>query len=115
MASKMPSNALSDNTGSSGLFVRLVLTAMISPADMVLFAAVVREGSFSSAARQLGITKQTTSERIGKLEKQLGVRLLERTTRRLRVTGPGAEYYDRCSAIAAQIDDANREVQQQQA
>ncbi|NVJ24896.1 LysR family transcriptional regulator [Myxococcus sp. AM011] len=87
---------------------------MISPADMVLFAAVVREGSFSGAARQLGITKQTTSERIGKLEKQLGVRLLERTTRRLRVTGSGAVYFERCSAIAAQIDEANKEVQQQQ-
>ncbi len=88
---------------------------MLSPADMVLFAAVVREGSFTQAARQLGITKQTTSERIRKLEKQLGVRLLERTTRRLRVTGSGADYYDRCSAIAAQIDEANSEVQQRQA
>lgn len=88
---------------------------MISPADMVLFAAVVREGSFSQAARALGITKQTTSERIAKLEKQLGVRLLERTTRSLRITGAGAEYYDRCSAIATQIDEANREVQQRQA
>ncbi|MCP3165603.1 LysR family transcriptional regulator [Myxococcus qinghaiensis] len=105
---------LSDNALTPGLFVRLALTAMISPADMVLFAAVVREGSFSGAARQLGITKQTTSERIGKLEKQLGVRLLERTTRRLRVTGSGAMYFERCSAIAAQIDEANKEVQQQQ-
>src|SRR5262245_11073261 len=88
---------------------------MISPADMVLFAAVVRQGSFSKAARELGITKQTTSERIRKLEGQLGVRLLERTTRSLRVTGAGADYYDRCSDIAAQIDAANREVQRQQA
>ena len=88
---------------------------MISPADMVLFAAVVREGSFSRAARSLGITKQTTSERIIKLEKQLGVRLLERTTRRLRVTQAGLDYSDRCAAIAAQIDEANREVQQLQA
>lgn len=105
---------VSDNALAPGLFVRLALTVMISPADMVLFAAVVREGSFSGAARQLGITKQTTSERIGKLEKQLGVRLLERTTRRLRVTGSGAMYFERCSAIAAQIDEANKEVQQQQ-
>ncbi|MFP2923933.1 LysR family transcriptional regulator [Pyxidicoccus sp. 3LG] len=88
---------------------------MISPADMLLFAAVVREGSFTRAARQLGITKQTTSERIRKLEEQLGVRLLERTTRRLRVTGAGATYYDRCAAIAAQIDEANSEVQEREA
>ncbi|WP_225411640.1 LysR family transcriptional regulator [Stigmatella hybrida] len=88
---------------------------MISPADMVLFAAIVREESFTRAARQLGLTKQTLSERIRKLEERLGVRLLERTTRRLRVTGAGATYYERCSAIAAQIDEANREVQQRQA
>ncbi|WP_047856331.1 LysR family transcriptional regulator [Archangium gephyra] len=88
---------------------------MISPADMMLFAAVVREESFTRAARQLGITKQTISERISNLEERLGVRLLERTTRRLRVTGAGATYYERCSAIAAQIDEANSEVQQRQA
>lgn len=88
---------------------------MISPADMVLFALVVREGSFSRAATALGITKQSASERIKKLEGQLGVRLLERTTRRLRVTGAGIEYSERCAAIATQIDEANRDVQQQQA
>lgn len=88
---------------------------MISPADMMLFATVVRAGSFTGAARQLGITKQTISERIARLEKELGVRLLERTTRQLRVTGSGATYYERCSAIAAQIDEANRELQQREA
>ncbi|MBL8934539.1 MAG: LysR family transcriptional regulator [Archangium sp.] len=88
---------------------------MISPADMVLFAAIVREGSFSEAARRQGITKQTASERIKNLETQLGVRLLERTTRRLRVTQIGATYFDRCATIAAEIDEANHEVQRQQA
>jgi DNA-binding transcriptional LysR family regulator len=81
---------------------------------MLLFAAVVREGSFTKAARRFGITKQTTSERIGKLEERLGVRLLERTTRRLRPTEPGAIYYEKCAAIAAQIDEANAEVQRRQ-
>lgn len=88
---------------------------MIPPADMMLFAAVVRAESFTRAARQLGITKQSVSERISKLEERLGVRLLERTTRRLRVTGAGATYYERCAAIAALIDEANSEVQQRQA
>lgn len=87
---------------------------MLSPADMLLFVAVVREGSFTGAARSLGVTKQTASERIARLEERLGVRLLERTTRRLRPTDAGGRYYERCSAIAAQIDEANREVQQQQ-
>jgi DNA-binding transcriptional LysR family regulator len=85
---------------------------MISPADMILFATVVREGSFTGAARRIGITKQAASERIAKLESQLGVRLLERTTRKLRVTGAGATYYERCAAISAQVEEANREVQE---
>lgn len=86
----------------------------ISSSDMLLFATVVREGGFTRAAKQLGITKQTVSERIAKLEQRLGVRLLERTTRRLRTTDAGATYSQRCSAIAAQIDDANSEVQRTQ-
>lgn len=84
---------------------------MVSPADMLLFAAVVREGSFTKAARQLGITKQTTSERIAKLEEQLGVRLLERSTRQIRLTDVGSTYFARCSSIATQIEEANAEVQ----
>jgi DNA-binding transcriptional LysR family regulator len=82
---------------------------------MVLFAAVVREGGFTRAARQLGVTKQTVSERISKLEERLGVRLLERTTRRLRVTDTGALYYERCAAIAAQIEEANNAVLERRA
>ncbi|WP_404364571.1 LysR family transcriptional regulator [Corallococcus coralloides] len=85
---------------------------MIPPADMLLFATVVREESFTRAALKLGITKQTVSERIRQLEERLGVRLLERTTRRLRVTGAGVTYSERCAAIAALIDEANSEVQQ---
>lgn len=84
--------------------------APVSPADIVLFAAVVREGSFTRAALALGVTKQTVSERIAKLEGRLDVRLLERTTRRLRVTDEGAAYYERCAALAALIDEANQEV-----
>ena len=83
--------------------------------DMLLFAAVVREGSFTRAARQLGITKQSASERVVRLETRLGVRLLERTTRQLRVTEAGALYAERCAAIAAQVEEANGEVQRRQA
>ena len=88
---------------------------MIAPADMLLFAVVVREGNFTRAAQQLGLTKQTVSERIGNLEGKLGVRLLERTTRRLRLTDAGAAYAERCAEIAARIEEANREVQRLQA
>jgi DNA-binding transcriptional LysR family regulator len=87
----------------------------ISPGDMLVFTAVVREGGFTRAARHLGLTKQSVSERVARLEAALGVRLLERTTRRVRVTDAGGAYYERCAAIAAQIDDANAEVQRQRA
>lgn len=92
-----------------------ILDNMIAPADMLLFAAVVSDGSFTAAARSLGISKQTVSQRIAQLEERLGVRLLERTTRRLRTTDAGGRYYERCRAIATQIEDANREAQQGQA
>jgi len=88
------------------------MTITVPPSDMLLFAAVVREGGFTRAAKQLGLTKQTVSERIARLEERLGVRLLERTTRRLRTTDVGAMYFERCSQIAAQIDEANSAVQQ---
>jgi DNA-binding transcriptional LysR family regulator len=87
---------------------------MVDPADMLLFAAVMREQSFTAAAKSLGITKQSVSERISKLEHQLGVRLLERTTRSLRATDAGASYYEKAALIAAQIEEANREVQHAQ-
>lgn len=88
---------------------------LIQPADMILFATVVREGGFTRAARVLGLTKQTVSERIAKLEEGLGVRLLARTTRRLRATDAGALYYERCAAIASQVEEANQEIQRRQA
>jgi DNA-binding transcriptional LysR family regulator len=56
----------------------------ISPADMLLYVDVVREGSFTAAARHARISKQAVSERIHKLEAALGVRLLQRSTRRVR-------------------------------
>lgn len=87
----------------------------VAPADMILFASVVRARGFTPAARLLGITKQSASERVARLEQQLGVRLLERTTRAMRLTDAGAEYFEQCAAIAAQIDDANARVQHRQA
>ncbi len=77
---------------------------------MVLFAQVVREGSFTAAARRQGVSKQAVSDRIARLERLLGVRLLERTTRSLRLTEPGVRYHERCASIAAEIATANAEV-----
>ncbi len=79
--------------------------------DMVLFSVVGREGSFTKAAAVLGVTKQSVSARVANLEKELGVRLLDRTTRRLRLTDAGSHYLARCTAISAQVEAANAEVQ----
>ncbi|MES2529781.1 MAG: LysR family transcriptional regulator [Pseudomonadota bacterium] len=64
--------------------------------DLAVFARVVEAGSFSAAAHQLGSTPSTVSRQIKRLEERLGVRLLERSTRRLRVTDSGAQVYRHC-------------------
>ncbi len=81
---------------------------------MLLFVEVVREAGFSAAARRLNLSKQAVSERIGKLEAALGVRLLQRTTRSLRPTEAGAHYYEECAKIAEHVALANAAVQAEQ-
>ncbi|MEM9455080.1 MAG: LysR substrate-binding domain-containing protein [Myxococcota bacterium] len=60
-----------------------------------VFAAVVREGSFSAGAKAMGLARSTASEHVAALESALGVRLLERTTRTLRLTEEGELLFDR--------------------
>lgn len=90
------------------------MTVSIDPFDMVVFAAVAREESFTRAALQLGLTKQAVSLKVARLETGLGVRLLERTTRSVRPTDAGARYAERCAVIASDIEAANHEVQETQ-
>src|SRR3546814_13455086 len=71
-----------------------------------VFVRAVREGSFSAAARVLGLTPSAVSKQIGRLEDQLAVRLFNRTTRRLSLTEEGAAFYERASRILADLDDA---------
>ncbi len=78
---------------------------------MAAFTAVVRSGGFTAAARQLGVSKQGLSDQVTRLETSLGVRLLERTTRRVRPTEAGERYFARCVAILEQAEEANRELQ----
>jgi DNA-binding transcriptional LysR family regulator len=66
---------------------------------MALFAAVVDCGSFSGAARQLGLPKSTVSQRVAELEQALSLRLLHRTTRKLSLTEAGQLYVDYCRRI----------------
>jgi DNA-binding transcriptional LysR family regulator len=78
--------------------------------DMRLFARVAEAGSFTAAARLLGMPKQTVSRRIAELEGALDAQLLHRTTRRLHLTELGAAYAQRCSEIVRLADEANRAV-----
>ena len=67
--------------------------------DLVLFASVVTHGSFSSAARALGIPKSRVSRRVADLEARLGVRLLQRSTRAVHVTDVGSAFYAHCETM----------------
>ena len=78
--------------------------------SMVLFARVVEAQSFSGAARQLGIGKSAVSMQISRLEQQLGVRLLNRTTRQLNLTEAGQRYYQSCALIAEEARRANEQI-----
>ncbi len=69
--------------------------------DMAVFARVVETGSFSEAARQLGLTPSAVSRQVARLEGALRLRLLERTTRKLRLTEAGAIAYARCQDMLA--------------
>ncbi|MEM8553833.1 MAG: LysR family transcriptional regulator [Pseudomonadota bacterium] len=72
------------------------------------FRAVIEEGSFAAAARRLNTPKSTVSKRIQDLERALGVVLIERTTRRLRLTAEGALVLARAERIVADADDILR-------
>jgi DNA-binding transcriptional LysR family regulator len=82
--------------------------AHLDPNDLLLFARVVEEGSFSRAAERLGIPVSTASRRITGLEKRLGERLLQRTTRKLSVTelGLAVAEHARQVLLAAEAADA---------
>jgi DNA-binding transcriptional LysR family regulator len=67
--------------------------------DMLYFTEVVESGGFAAAARRLGVPKSKLSRRVAELEERLGVRLLQRTTRKLSLTDVGALYLRHCSAM----------------
>ena len=67
--------------------------------DMLYFAEVVERGGFAAAGRALGLPKSRLSRRVAELEARLGVRLLQRTTRKLSLTQVGEIYLRHCSAM----------------
>ncbi|MEN9418105.1 MAG: hypothetical protein RI988_1725 [Pseudomonadota bacterium] len=72
------------------------------------FVQIVEAGSFTRAAERLGIPKARASQRLQDLESALGVRLLERTTRALRLTDDGRAYHARCARLLAELDEAEQ-------
>jgi DNA-binding transcriptional LysR family regulator len=77
-----------------------------------LFTKVVDTGSFSEAGRQLNLDQSSVSRQVSTLEDQLGVRLLNRTTRKLGLTEAGQLYYERAHVILSEIEEANQAVLQ---
>ena len=82
--------------------------------DALIFTRVVECHSFTQAAQGLGMQKSTVSRRIALLEERLGVRLLNRTTRKLRLTEVGQAYYERCRQIMLDFAEAEQAVMQLQ-
>ena len=76
--------------------------------DLYYFVQVADHGGFAAAARALGIQKSKLSRRILQLEERLGVRLLNRSSRRFSVTEIGREFYDRCVAMLVEAEAAEQ-------
>ncbi|WP_019653514.1 LysR substrate-binding domain-containing protein [Variovorax atrisoli] len=74
--------------------------------DLALFAHVVEQQGFSAASRHLGIPKSRLSRRVSLLEERIGVRLLQRSSRRLLLTSVGRQFYERCQATVAAGEEA---------
>lgn len=80
--------------------------------DLYLFAAVVTHKGFSPASRALRIPKSKLSKHVARLEARLGVRLLERSTRKFRVTEIGQAFHQQCEAVLAGVEAAEAIVEQ---
>lgn len=83
--------------------------------EIVVFARVVQAGSFSGAARRLGMPKSTVSRKVAELEERVGARLLQRTTRTLGLTDAGRAYAEHAARIVSEIEAADTVVSRMQA
>ncbi len=84
---------------------------MIDLNAMLLFAKVVDAQSYSQAARDAGIPKSTISRKISQMEEELGVRLLQRNTRQLRLTQIGREVYENCVNILNEVHSVHATIE----
>ena len=80
---------------------------MLDLNDLYYFAQVVDRGGFAAAGRALGIPRSKLSRRIALLEDQLGVRLLQRSTRHFSVTDAGQTFHAHCKAMLVEAEAAS--------
>ncbi len=90
------------------------LSALTDLNDLEVFARVVEKSGFSRAAQELGVPASTVSRRVSRLEDALGVRLLQRTTRKMHLTEAGRTYFEQISLALRQIQSAEASLRQVQ-
>jgi DNA-binding transcriptional LysR family regulator len=83
---------------------------MSSDSDLGFFVLLVRKGNLSAAAQELNLSPPAVSKRLAKLEDRLGVRLLNRTTRRISLTSEGEAYFQSAVQIMREIEDLEQRV-----
>lgn len=76
--------------------------------DVAMFVRVMRRGGFAPAARELGVPTSTVSRAVARLEERIGARLLQRTTRALRPTAEGRDYFSEAAPALAALEEATR-------
>src|ERR1700731_2313143 len=77
--------------------------------SMAVFVVAAEEGSLSGAARRFGLSASMAGKHVSAIEADLGIRLMQRSTRQLSLTDAGRAYLARCKRILEEVDDANRE------
>lgn len=77
--------------------------------SIAVFVAAAEDGSLSGAARRFGLSASMAGKHVSSIETDLGVRLMQRSTRKLHLTDVGQAYYARCKRILEEYEDANRE------
>jgi LysR family transcriptional regulator, regulator for bpeEF and oprC len=82
--------------------------------SLMIFLRSAQHQSFSEAARQLSMSPSAVSRAVARLEDDLGIRLLQRTTRSLTLTEDGTKYYQRCQQILDELESVELEVKQSQ-
>jgi len=87
---------------------------MLDLNQLAVFIRVVDEGSFTAAGKALNMPKSRVSRMVADLESQLGVRLLQRSTRQISLTQVGADYYDNCKHMVSDIMDVHTRISDQQ-